>query len=111
MLPRLLLTLESLTDIPERYAAPRIEFVAPDENVRIGMRVAALSIPSAASRRVWYINIHSADINVPSFCVKNKGQDSPRRFMARWNSEMVRRVKPRIEALRIDALSRSKKPT
>jgi len=46
MLPMLFIpTLEPFPPIPERYAAPRIEFVAPDENVRTGMRVAALSNP------------------------------------------------------------------
>lgn len=54
---------------------------------------------------------HSDDVRVPSFCVKKRGQVSPRRRMARWKPEMVRRAKARIDALSIEAFSRSNRPT
>ena len=71
-----------------------MEFVGPLLNVLIG---------NLAASAAWRM--------VPSFCVKNTGQVSLRRWqIAYWKEEMVCRAKDNMDALRMAAFSRSIKP-
>lgn len=96
---------------PARYAAPRIEFVAPEENVRIGSRSADLSDRNKHIRRKRVLGeTDSAEVKVPSFWVKNNGQERPSRNIAFLNPDIVFLENAMIEALRIEAFSLSKRP-
>ncbi|KAH3667728.1 hypothetical protein OGATHE_003251 [Ogataea polymorpha] len=76
-----------------KIAAPRIELVAPDEKVLTGVFMAS-----------------AVETTVPSFWVRRSGHSSPILRMAFLNDRMIFRAKDMIEALMMEASSRSIKP-
>ena len=71
-----------------------MEFVGPEAKVRMGRRAAEAAV-----------------VRVPSFWVRKRGQVRLRARIAFSNPHIVRWAKLRMDALRMDAFSRSRRPT
>jgi hypothetical protein len=91
---------------------PRIELVAPEENVRMGSLAASVAFVSVPSfwHRAKNQNISKRAKLIQTW-VRYKGHSSPSRFMAFSKPRMVRFANAPIDALRMDAFSRSMNPT